>query len=224
MELGDRAVAGQERVWGRPLFPQAPSLPCICSWAPSSLAPSFPPLSALDPCPQAQSVDLGPQRVTLSSSARLLTGVSSLAPPPRPGPHGDSRLRCQQSGCPPPVRVSGTLSSSGVTPFGSHIPRLPARLSPLVIQRQGFNGWNLEGRSEQPIWRGARCPSGFLGDLCQTTPLLCPRKPFTSAEGSEHQGSQGASRHLQRAEAALPCGAGVNDIRTQTVKAGKYRG
>ena len=110
---------------------------------------------------------------------------------PCPGPHGDSRLPPLSTvRVPPrPVRVSGTLSSSGVTPLGSHIPRLPARLSPLVMQRQGFNGWTLEGRSEQPIWRGAHCPSRFLGDLCQTTPLLCPWKPFISGEGSEHQGS-----------------------------------
>ena len=113
MELPDRAVAGQERVWGRPLLPQAPSLPCICSWAPSSLAPSFPPLSALDPCPQAQSVDLGPQRVTLSSSARLLTGVSSLAPPPAPGPTVTPASAVNSQGAPNPCMGAGHFKQLG---------------------------------------------------------------------------------------------------------------
>ena len=113
MELPDRAVAGQERVWGRPLLPHAPSLPCVCSWDPSSLAPSFPPLSALDPCPQAQSVDLGPQRVTLSSSARLLTGVSSLAPPPAPGPTVTPASAVNSQGAPNPCMGAGNFKQLG---------------------------------------------------------------------------------------------------------------
>lgn len=40
-------------------------------------------------------------------------------------------------------------------------------------------GWSL-----QPIWRGACCPSGFLGDLGQTTcPRSAPGSPLTSEEG-----------------------------------------
>lgn len=149
MELPDRAVARRERVWGRPLLPHAPSLPCVCSWAPSSLAPSFPPLSALDPCTQAENVDLSPQRVTRSSSAALLTGASSLAPPPAPGPTVTPASAVNSQGAPHPCKGAGHFKQlRGDSIWVSH-PQAPCL--PFPSGHADFNGWTLEGRSEQPI-------------------------------------------------------------------------
>ena len=135
MELPDRAVAGRERVWGRPLLPQAPSSPCVCSWAPSSLAPSFRPLSALDPCPQAQSADLGPQRVpqrvTRSSSARLLTGASSLAPSPALGPTVTPASAVNSQGAPNPCMGAGHFKQLGGGGDSIWVSHLQASCTPL---------------------------------------------------------------------------------------------